>query len=69
MMLLTPLNPVYARAVSGLEAALTYRGVNPTQAHAGALRVLYNALLSQAEIQGLDQTQHGEEGYYWEVPA
>jgi len=21
------------------------------------------------EIQGLDLSQHGEEGYYWEVPA
>ncbi len=48
---LTPLNPVYERAVAGLQAVLTWRGVNPTQAHAGALRVIYNALLSQAAIQ------------------
>jgi hypothetical protein len=37
--------------VSGLQAVLTWRGFDPTQAHAGALRVLYNALLSQAAIQ------------------
>ncbi len=48
---LTPLNPVYERAVSGLQAVLTWRGVNPTQAHAGALQILHNALLSQAAIQ------------------
>jgi DHA2 family multidrug resistance protein len=48
---LTPLNPVYEQAVSGLQAVLTWRGVNPTQAHAGALQIIYNALLSQAAIQ------------------
>jgi DHA2 family multidrug resistance protein len=48
---LTPLNPIYERAVSGLQTVLAWRGVNPTEAHAGALRLLYNALLSQAAIQ------------------
>jgi DHA2 family multidrug resistance protein len=47
---LTPFNPVYERAVSGIQTALTYRGVNPSQAGAGALRVLYGALVSQAAI-------------------
>jgi len=48
---LTPLNPVYERAVSGLQTVLTWRGINPNEAHAGALRVLYHALLSQSAIQ------------------
>jgi DHA2 family multidrug resistance protein len=47
---LTPANPVYERAMAGLQTALTWRGVNPTQAHEGALRVLYNALLGQSAI-------------------
>jgi DHA2 family multidrug resistance protein len=48
---LTAGNPIYLRAVSVLQTILTWRGVNPTQAHAGALRLLYNTLLSQAAIQ------------------
>ena len=47
---LTPLNPVYEQAVAGLQTILTWRGFHPTEAHAGALRVLYNALLGQAGI-------------------
>ena len=48
---LTPLNPVYERAVTGLQAILTWRGINPTEAHAGALQIIHNALLGQAAIQ------------------
>ena len=47
---LTPSNPIYEQAVSGLRALLTYRGFDPSLAEAGALRVVYNALLSQAAI-------------------
>jgi DHA2 family multidrug resistance protein len=47
---LTPLNPVYERAVSGLQAALIQRGVAPSQAPHQAQGVIENMLLQQSSM-------------------
>jgi DHA2 family multidrug resistance protein len=51
---LTPSNPVYQHALSGVHAALIYRGANPTQAQVGAQNVLYGALRQQAAMLAYD---------------
>jgi DHA2 family multidrug resistance protein len=51
---LTPLNPVYRHALSGVHAALIDRGANPTQAQVGAENVLYGALRQQAAMLAYD---------------
>jgi DHA2 family multidrug resistance protein len=47
---LTPLNPVYDRAVSGIQSALIHRGVDPSQVPHQALGVIQNVLVRQAAM-------------------
>lgn len=47
---LTPLNPVFTRAMSGIEAALIQQGVDPSQAPMRALGVIYRMLVEQASM-------------------
>ena len=47
---LTPLNPVYERAVSGIQAALIHRGVDPSQARHLALGVIQGQLARQSAM-------------------
>jgi len=47
---LTPLNPVYDQAVSGIQAALIQQGVSPSQAPMQALGVIYRTLIQQASM-------------------
>jgi len=48
---LTPLNPIYEQAVSGIQAALTFRGVNPSQAATQAVGIIQGMLVRQATMQ------------------
>ena len=47
---LTPLNPVFTRAMSGIQAALIQQGVDPSQAPMRALGVIYRMLVEQASM-------------------
>ncbi len=47
---LTPLNPTFEQALSGLRTALIERGANPAQADQGALGILYSELVRQATM-------------------
>jgi DHA2 family multidrug resistance protein len=48
---LTPLNPIYHQMVAGIQAALIYRGVPPSQADTQALGVVQGMLVRQATMQ------------------
>jgi DHA2 family multidrug resistance protein len=48
---LTPLNPLYNQAVSGIQSTLIEQGVSPSQAPMQALGVIYHALIQQATMQ------------------
>jgi DHA2 family multidrug resistance protein len=47
---LTPLNPIFEQALSGIHAALIHRGANPAQADLAAMGVLYGELRRQAAM-------------------
>ncbi len=47
---LTPLNPVFAQAMSGIQSALIQQGVDPSQAPVRALGVIYRMLIQQASM-------------------
>ena len=51
---LTPLNPVYERAVSGIQAALIQRGVDPSLAPHQALGVIQGQLARQSAMLAYD---------------
>jgi DHA2 family multidrug resistance protein len=53
---LTPLNPVYNQAVSGIQAALIQQGISPSQAPMRALGVLYRTLIQQASMLAYNDT-------------
>lgn len=48
---LTPLNPVFNQAVSGIQSALIEQGISPSQAPMRALGALYRMLTQQATMQ------------------
>jgi DHA2 family multidrug resistance protein len=47
---LTPLNPVYNQFVAGIQAALIYRGIPPSEADTQALGVIQGMLMRQAAM-------------------
>jgi DHA2 family multidrug resistance protein len=53
---LTPLNPVYNQAVSGIQAALIQQGISLSQAPMRALGVLYRTLIQQASMLAYNDT-------------
>jgi DHA2 family multidrug resistance protein len=51
---LTPLNPLYNQAVSGIQSILIQQGVDPSQAPMYALGVIYRTLIQQASMLAYD---------------